>query len=819
MGDEIVTGSFSKADFERFRRALQQETTRLASWFEQQCFSTAPPRAGFELEAWLLDEELAPAPINDVFLQKLNSPLASPELASFNIELNSTPCDLQGDVLSHMQAELDANLRRCKQVAAQLHSDILMTGILPTLDNDVLHLANMSNMKRYRALNREVLHRRRGKPLVFDINGVEHLKVTHRDVMMEAAATSFQIHLQVNLDNAVRLYNASIAVCGPLLALSANSPYLFGKDLWDETRIPVFEQAVAVGGYDGAAFGPVKRVTFGDGYVRESLFECFHENLEHYPVLLPVQLEDDNSLPHLRLHNGTIWRWVRPLIGFDERGKPHLRIEQRVVPAGPCSVDAIANAAFYYGLVMALAQGDEAIETQLPHERARDNFYAAARHGLRSTLRWRHEQDINAAELILQELLPLARQGLDSMGISKRDSSHYLGIIRQRVSSGQNGAQWQRRFVAKHGRDMYALTRACLRNQNSGSPVHEWHVQNLDAQASRLQVLDALPAGLLQTEAQDLQALLQQPTLIRLPGRRDDVLFVSVLLHGNETSGWDALRSVLQEYEHAVLPRSLYLLIGNVAAAAEGVRVLDGQQDFNRIWKAEHDAELSPLAGDVMQQLEGVSLFAAIDIHNNTGINPHYACVNELQPEFLHLATLFSRTVVYFRHPDSVLSMQMSRYCPAVTVECGKSGDKRGIEHAREFVHACLHLQAFPAHAVAPQDVDVFQTVATVKIRPDADFAIDTQQAGLNFIANMDRLNFQELPAGTVLAHIDADVEVYLQALDDDGNDRVQQYFVAEQGLLRFARPLMPSMLTLDEKIIRQDCLCYLMERVVWQPE
>ncbi|MDH5370252.1 MAG: glutamate-cysteine ligase family protein, partial [Gammaproteobacteria bacterium] len=401
MGEEIRTSSFTNADFERFKKSLKEETDLLESWFKEKKFSSVSNRAGFELESWLVDEELSPAPINDIFLKNLDSPLASPELASFNVELNSTPCGLSGDVLSRMQNELDKNWEECKKTAKALHSDIVMIGILPTLDNDVLNLSNMSKMKRYRALNREVLHQRKGRPLVFDINGVEHLKVTHRDVMMEAAATSFQIHLQVNLDNATRLFNASIALTGPLLALSANSPYLFGKDLWDETRIPVFEQAVAVGGFDGAAFGPIRRVTFGDTYIRESLFECFKENLEHYPVLLPVDLKNNEPLAHLRMHNGTIWRWNRPLIGFDESGIPHLRIEQRVVPAGPTTVDAIANAAFYYGAVTALAALDEPIENQLPHSRARDNFYAAARFGLRSTQRWVNEEDINAQDLII----------------------------------------------------------------------------------------------------------------------------------------------------------------------------------------------------------------------------------------------------------------------------------------------------------------------------------------------------------------------------------------------------------------------------------
>ena len=818
MGEEIRTSSFSDTDFDRFKKKLEQETEVLESWFKEKKFSSHSSRAGFELEAWLVDEQLNPAPINETFLENLNSPLASPELANFNVEVNSTPCDLTGDALSRMQDELDATWQECKQTAKDLHSDVVMVGILPTLDNEVLHLANMSKMKRYRALNREVIHRRKGKPLVFDINGVEHLRVTHRDVMMEAAATSFQIHLQVNLDNAVRLYNASIALTGPLLALSANSPYLFGKDLWDETRIPVFEQAVAVGGYDGAAFGPIRRVTFGDSYIRESLFECFKENLEHYPVLLPVELDAKEPLAHLRLHNGTIWRWNRPLIGFDETGEPHLRIEQRVVPSGPTTQDAIANAAFYYGAVTALAALDEPIENQIPHSSTRDNFYAAARLGLKSSQRWINEKDINARELILETLLPLAHQGLTSLGISIEDSDKYLGIIEERVKSGQNGTTWQRLFIQKHGHDMNKLTQAYIRNQNSGEPVHRWHIQNLDAKPSSLTVLDEIPEGLLQLKANELHHHLSGPTLIRLKGRREDVLFVSVLLHGNETTGWDAVRELLLDStlsgSTTELPRGLYIFIGNVAAAAESCRRLEGQVDFNRIWKTDEVTSESKMSAELLSELRAVNLFAAVDVHNNTGMNPHYGCINKLESEFFHLATLFSRTVVYFIRPDSVLSLALSKLCPATTIECGKAEDKKGTEHAKEYIHACLHLQAFPSHDVSEHDIDVFHTVATVKVPEGIEFGIEKPNAKLNFIGNMDRLNFQEIKAGTILGHVNCGKSPCLQAINEEGQDVVEQYFSSEKGILRFSVSLMPSMITLDEEIIRQDCLCYLMERL-----
>lgn len=477
MGEEIRSSEFSKQDFEIFKRKLERETGQLASIFDQNGFSHDPPVGGFELEAWLIDEHMRPVARNEDFLAKLSNPLASPELASFNIEVNTEPRSLQGHVFSAMHQSLEQTWADCRTTAQDMGIDVMCCGILPSLLDEDLTLANMSRMQRYCALNREVLFRRKGRPLELDINGVEHLHVTHHDVMLESAATSFQLHTQIDQTLAVRLYNASLILSAPMVALCANSPYLFGKDLWDETRIPLFEQAVATGGYDAAAFGPIRRVTFGSGYVRESLMECFKENLAHYPVLLPVDRgQECTSLPHLRLHNGTIWRWNRPLIGFDADGEIHLRIEHRVIPAGPSMLDAIANAAFYYGVAMAMVNLPTAVEWQLPFDRARDNFYRAAQLGLRASLQWLDDRQCVASELLKDVLLPLAYEGLARLGVSDSDSQEYLGIIRQRLEAGTNGAVWQRAFVARHGRDMQALSEAYFQRQQSSLPVHEWEI-------------------------------------------------------------------------------------------------------------------------------------------------------------------------------------------------------------------------------------------------------------------------------------------------------------------------------------------------------
>lgn len=477
MGDEISHTVFTAQEMVEFQRRLKQETDLLGRWFEASRFSQHAPVAGFELEAWLVDEQARPVPLNDAFLERLSNPLVVPELSRFNVELNTHPQTLTGDCFTRMEQELNSTWQACRLTAADLDARLLMIGILPTVQESDLTLANMSAMKRYRALNEQVLQLRKGAPLELDIHGREQLKTRHGNVMLESATTSFQIHLKVAPRLAVRSYNAAILLSAPMVAVSANSPFLFGRDLWDETRIPLFEQSVAVGGYAGVAQGPLRRVSFGTGYARRSLLECFVENEQHFPVLLPILFdEQDTSLPHLRLHNGTIWRWNRPLLGFDADGTPHLRIEHRVVPGGPTVVDEMANMAFFYGLITSLVHQAEAVEEQLPFAEARDNFYAAARDGLDARIKWLDGKKHQMSYLLQERLLPLAREGLERLEIDVGARERYLDIIDQRVRSACNGAAWQRAFVARHGRDMAALTEAYWQRQESGLPVHEWDI-------------------------------------------------------------------------------------------------------------------------------------------------------------------------------------------------------------------------------------------------------------------------------------------------------------------------------------------------------
>ena len=474
MGQEINQTKFNDEIFKEYQYRLKTETELLGEQLAAGCFSCKGEVGGYELESWLVDHNYFPSPINQRFLDCLNNPLVVHELSRFNVELNGAPMPLKGDALSAMSLELNHNWQACQEVAHGMDSVLMMIGILPTVRQSDLCLANMSDLKRYRALNEQVLKRRCGRPLHIHIDGRELLDLDHPDVMLEAATTSFQVHLQSAQGDAVRYFNASIIAAGPLVAAAGNSPLLFGTDLWDETRIPLFEQSVEIDDQQQLAH---HRVSFGCGYARESLFECFADNLAHHAVLLPILMDvAPQQFAHLRLHNGTIWRWIRPLVGFDSDGTPHLRIEQRVLPAGPTITDMIANAALFYGVARYLSDLPEAPESVFSFDDARDNFYRAARDGLQSQLVWLDGSTSEARTLLLETILPMARQGLNTLGIDGDDSDLYLGILESRIKCGQTGASWQRAYREKYRCDGLHLVAAYLERQRSGAPVHEWEL-------------------------------------------------------------------------------------------------------------------------------------------------------------------------------------------------------------------------------------------------------------------------------------------------------------------------------------------------------
>lgn len=330
-----------------------------------------------------------------------------------------------------------------------------------------------------------------------------------------------------------------------------------------------------------------------------------------------------------------------------------------------------------------------------------------------------------------------------------------------------------------------------------------------------LQILDYIPPGFLDTKAIRMQDLLQAPTLIHIKGRREQPLFVSVLLHGNEITGLQAIQDLLRKYNNKPLPRSLSIFIGNVSAAAQGMRRLDGQPDYNRTWPGTEtvNCEETLMMQQIKEEMRLRNVFASIDIHNNTGINPHYACVNFVEDRFLHLATLFSRTVVYFTRPLGVQSSSFADLCPSVTIECGKVGQQYSETHAMDFIDAALHLSEIPEHALPEQDIDLFHTIAIVKIPEHASFSFNGDDADICFDDDLDHMNFRELKKGTRFGKVCKKRNVQLEAWNNDGVNIGAELFNYSDDEILTSKPLMPSMLTLDEKVISQDCLCYVMER------
>lgn len=333
-----------------------------------------------------------------------------------------------------------------------------------------------------------------------------------------------------------------------------------------------------------------------------------------------------------------------------------------------------------------------------------------------------------------------------------------------------------------------------------------------------LSILDQLPEGFLDVDSRELHEVLDGPTLIHLPGRREPALFVSVLLHGNEPVGLRAIQKVLRDHQAHGLPRALSIFVGNVHAAREGLRHLEAQPDYNRIWQGGSTPE-HEMARQVIEQMRSRGVFASVDLHNNTGLNPHYACVNKLDEPFLELAALFGRTVVYFTEPREVQSIAFAELCPSVTVECGRAGNAPGREHAAEFVSACLHLAEIPARSPRAGEIEMYHTIGMIKVPEGVDLGVEPQVAGLSLAKDLDHLNFQEIDPGTLIGRIGPGGRVDLEVWTEAGKNVGDHYFTADAGEIRTSRAFIPAMFTLDTHVIRQDCLGYLMESYDWRSQ
>ncbi|WP_144119861.1 glutamate--cysteine ligase [Catellatospora sichuanensis] len=490
MGKDVSLQTFSRQEREHYRQKVRRCLDVFALMLNDFSFDADHPTTGLEIELNLVDAEHLPTMVNEEVLRDLADPQFQTELGRFNLELNVPPRLISGDGLVQYEQQIIESLRRADAHARKHDAALLTIGILPTLTTDHTVTENLSVNGRYRSLNEEILAAR-GEQIGVDIRGADRLRIRTDSIAPEAACTSLQFHLQVSPAEFAAYWNASQVIAGVQVAVGANSPYLFGHQLWSETRIALFEQATDTRPDELKAQGVRPRVWFGERWVT-SIFDLFEENVRYFPPLLPIAEEEDPltvlrdggvpRLGELRLHNGTVYRWNRPVYDI-MGGRPHLRVENRVLPAGPTVVDMLANGALYFGLVRALVEEDRPLWTQLPFSVAQDNFHAAARRGIVAPVWWPRLGEIRVTDLVLEMLLPRAAEGLDRFGVDPAHRDRLLGIIEQRCVTGQNGSTWQVatvRALEAAGATRPAALRAMVgryaEHQRTNEPVHTWPV-------------------------------------------------------------------------------------------------------------------------------------------------------------------------------------------------------------------------------------------------------------------------------------------------------------------------------------------------------
>jgi len=498
MGEQRVSLLSDKAQMHRFVKQLLSDVRSLKYMIENDWFESDITRMGAEQEMCLVDSKsYKPAPIAMKALKRLkNYEWVETELARFNLETNLTPRELTETCLSDLEAESIEKLDIIRAKLKKLDTDIVLTGILPTLRLFHLDLENLTPKKRYFALM-EAINKQlnSGNSYELRLMGIDELLIKHDSPLLEACNTSFQVHLQVAPDDFVHMYNIAQALAGPVMAIAANSPIVFGKRLWHETRIALFQQALDTRATSNHMRERSPRVNFGNGWLKESILEIYQEDISRFRVLIAGDIEEDslemiknNKVPKLRalqVHNSTVYRWNRPCYGISPNGKPHLRIENRVLPSGPTVLDEVANAAFWLGCMIGLSDKVKDVRKHISWEDVRDNFGKAAKFGIDTKFTWFKDEKVSAVDLVLNHLLPLSRKGLKSRGVSSDDIDRYLGVIEDRAKAHNNGARWQLRAFTKlmgeTSRDeaLSCLTASIIKNQEQEIPVHEWKMPNL----------------------------------------------------------------------------------------------------------------------------------------------------------------------------------------------------------------------------------------------------------------------------------------------------------------------------------------------------
>jgi CBS domain-containing protein len=504
MGEQQVRRGLDPVAMRAFTRGLLRDLQALERMIDGGRIENGARRIGSEQELFFADAGWSPAPIAMEVLETLGDPAFNTEIGRFNLEINVAPFSIEPRCLSRMEAELCGRLDQVSAAAEAQGARVVLTGILPTLKYADLSLDNLTPKPRYFALNETTLALR-GGPFRLRIEGTDELQVEHDSVMLEACNTSFQFHAQVGAEEFPRMYNAAQAALGPVLSAAVNSPLLFGKRLWEETRIALFQQSMDTRHLVSHVREIVPRVRFGDAWVERSAMEIFHHDISRQRVMFHGEITEDPlavlaaggtpKLEAFRVHNSTVYRWNRPCYGI-EAGKPNLRIECRALPAGPTVRDEMANAALWLGLMFGLAEEHGDVAELMDFDDARANFLAAARYGLRAGFTWFGGKRYSARDLLLLRLIPTARTGLRSLGIAADEVVEYLGVIEQRIATGQTGARWTLDSYARirnrgsRAEQMATLTAGMSTRARSGEPVHEWEPVSTEEMVSHQESFD-----------------------------------------------------------------------------------------------------------------------------------------------------------------------------------------------------------------------------------------------------------------------------------------------------------------------------------------
>lgn len=532
MGEQKVSLLSDNVQMQRFVRSLLDDVQALSYMLDNDWFDTETMHIGAEQEMCMVEgQNYRPAPIAMKALELMKDyEWVETELAKFNLEINLNPRPFTGTCLSDLEEENRERLGLIQEKLDQLNAQYILTGVLPTLKKFHLEMDNLTPKKRYHALMEAINNQLLGSSYDLKIIGIDELLVKHKSPLLEACNTSFQVHLQVKPSEFVKLYNIAQTLAAPVMAIAANSPLVFGRRLWHESRIALFQQSLDTRSTHEHMRERSPRVSFGNDWLHDSILEIYREDIARFRVLLAADIHEDSlslikegkvpKLTSLQVHNSTVYRWNRPCYGISPNGKPHLRIENRVLPAGPTVRDEVANAAFWLGLMEAMSNSVNDIRDHISFSDIRDNFTKAAKFGIDSSFNWFNDRKVSACDLIMKELVPMAKEGLRSKGVNQEDIDRYLGIIYDRAEGHMNGSRWGLRAFTKLKEEttvdeaLTTLTSSMITNQRAGLPVHEWPLPSLDDlqtyEPSKLVVSEFMQTDLFTVQKEDVIELVAE---------------------------------------------------------------------------------------------------------------------------------------------------------------------------------------------------------------------------------------------------------------------------------------------------------------------